>query len=96
MHAWPQSSNRDDTNRPKPNRGQSSAYDERGGLMNGHARSGSESQHIHDANAFELQGLISDEEGDEQGAGHARVSMDPKREGDEESDPVGGKETQPH
>lgn len=64
--------------------------------MNGHARSGSESQHIHDANAFELQGLISDEEGDEQGAGRARVSMDPTREGDEESDPVGGKETQPH
>jgi hypothetical protein len=32
------------------------------GLPNGHARTRSDSQQIQDAEAFELQGLISDEE----------------------------------
>jgi len=34
-------------------------------LMNGHLRSRSEAEHIHDAEAFELQGLISEEDENE-------------------------------
>lgn len=59
VHAWPESAkarpNDDDIDtedgaHPKPFR------------ANGHARAPSEARHIHDAEAFELQGLISDEE----------------------------------
>lgn len=65
VHAWPESAkapNDDDIDaedgaHPKPSR------------ANGHARSPSEARHIHDAEAFELQGLISDEE-EEARAGH--------------------------
>lgn len=46
--------------------------------MNGRARSTSEAQRIHDAEAFELQGLISEEEEE------AGSSMGPKKAGDEE------------
>ena len=58
--------------------------------MNGRARSGSEAQHIHDAEAFELEGLISDEEGEGR-AGRARNSIDPTKPDDEENS--FGKET---
>jgi hypothetical protein len=33
--------------------------------MNGHLRARSEAEHIHDAEAFELQGLISEEDENE-------------------------------
>ena len=54
VHAWPESAQVQDTDLeedgvPKPH-------------MNGHARSPSEARHIQDAEAFELQGLISDED----------------------------------
>lgn len=47
--------------------------------MNGRARSASEAQRIHDAEAFELQGLISEDEEETGGS-----SMGPKKAGDEE------------
>lgn len=46
--------------------------------MNGRARSQSEAQRIHDAEAFELQGLISEDEEE------ASSSMGPKKVDDEE------------
>ncbi|BCR85020.1 Ytp1 family protein [Aspergillus chevalieri] len=69
VHAWPESTkaqpNDDDIDaedgaRPKPSR------------ANGHARSPSEAQHIHDAEAFELQGLISDEEEEARAGRHQK------------------------
>ncbi|KAJ6010454.1 Protein YTP1 [Penicillium sp. IBT 35674x] len=52
---------------------------------NGRARSNSEAQRIQDAEGFELQGLISDDEDEEEG-----TSMGPKKTTDEE---MGAKET---
>lgn len=69
VHAWPESAQVQDTDpeqdgRPKPG-------------MNGHVRTPSEARHIHDAEAFELQGLISDEEEE------ARAAAGQKAEGEE-------------
>lgn len=56
--------------------------------MNGHARSGSEAQHIHDAEAFELEGLISDEE-DGREAGERRSSTAQHRRHNENDEDEG-------
>lgn len=92
MHAWPPSTkphsshrvgdDEDENGVPKPHQNISGTF------MNGHARSASEAQRIRDAEAFELQGLISDEEGDGQDDGPARGPMDPRKAEDEENDPV--------
>ncbi|RJE26019.1 integral membrane protein [Aspergillus sclerotialis] len=87
VHAWPESANPQasrnyDEDGQRPKNGQTA--------MNGRARSASEAQHIHDAEAFELQGLISDEER-EGHEGHGRNSMDPRKADDEEN--LFGKET---
>lgn len=47
--------------------------------MNGHTRTPSETQRVQDAEAFELQGLVSDE--DDEGG---ESSMGPRRHDDEE------------
>lgn len=52
---------------------------------NGRARTNSEAQRIQDAEGFELQGLISDDEDEQEG-----TSMGPKKTTDEE---MGAKET---
>lgn len=65
MHAWPNSESTDQDG-PK--------YSTLNGNANGHARS--TSQQIQDAEAFELHGLISD---DEEGP-----SMGPRKHSDEE------------
>lgn len=44
--------------------------------MNGHARTPSEARHIHDAEAFELQGLISDEEEEARAAAAGQKTED--------------------
>lgn len=54
--------------------------------MNGRARSTSEAQRIHDAETFELQGLISEDE-DEAGS-----SMGPKKSHDEEMGKEGSRD----
>lgn len=81
VHAWPESANPQssrnyDEDDQRPKNGQPA--------MNGRARSASEAQHIHDAEAFELQGLISDEEGEGR-EDHGRPSMDPRKPDDEEN-----------
>jgi hypothetical protein len=67
VHAWPNSESTDE-NGPK--------YTNLNGNANGHARSTSEQ--IQDAEAFELHGLISD---DEEGPS---TSMGPRKNSDEE------------
>ena len=76
VHAWPETADpalenvdQEDPSRPRPG-------------MNGHARLPSEAAHIHDAEAFELQGLISDEEEEARAAG--RQSMGPQKAEDDE------------
>ncbi|GAT30594.1 LOW QUALITY PROTEIN: integral membrane protein [Aspergillus luchuensis] len=89
VHAWPESA------QPPSHSRSSSAADAgegssryrptaNGRLMNGHARSPSEAQHLHDAEEFELQGLISDEEDDAKDT-HA---MGPRKTEDEENSPL--------
>lgn len=87
VHAWPNSA------RPSARSRSSSTADpvQDSTFMNGHARSASEAQQVHDAEAFELQGLISDEE-DEDAPGHRNRSMGPRKVEDEESAPLVGKE----
>lgn len=63
-----------------------------GSFLNSHVRSNSEVQHIHDAEAYELEGLISDEEDDGKAAGDSHT-MGSKRVIDEESSPLVRKET---
>ena len=55
------------------------------GFLNGHVRSASESQHVHDAEAFELQGLISDEEEEREARTAGSGGMGPKKADDEEN-----------
>jgi hypothetical protein len=87
VHAWP------NTAKPSARSRSSSTTDpvQDSTFINGHARSASEAQAVHDAEAFELQGLISDEE-DEDTPGH-RNRMGPRKVEDEESAPLVGKET---
>ncbi|KAJ5927939.1 Protein YTP1 [Penicillium verhagenii] len=77
VHAWPQGNEEEAPKYTNPN----------GTYMNGNgrARSNSEAQRIQDAEGFELQGLISDDEDEEEG-----TSMGPKKTADEE---MGAKET---
>ncbi|KAJ5953479.1 Protein YTP1 [Penicillium verhagenii] len=77
VHAWPQGNEEEAPKYTNPN----------GTYMNGNgrARSNSEAQRIQDAEGFELQGLISDEEDEEEG-----TPMGPKKTTDEE---MGTKET---
>ncbi|KAL4942133.1 hypothetical protein BDV06DRAFT_192973 [Aspergillus oleicola] len=58
--------------------------------LNGHARSQSEARRIQDAETFELQGLISDEEDEGKGAydDHEHGRSGPRKSGDEESAPL--------
>ncbi|GMF75834.1 unnamed protein product [Aspergillus oryzae] len=63
-----------------------------GSFLNGHVRSNSETQHIHDAEAYELEGLISDEEDDSKAAADSHT-MGSQRVTDEESSPLVRKET---
>ncbi|RHZ71690.1 hypothetical protein CDV55_107870 [Aspergillus turcosus] len=88
VHAWPNSA------KPSARSRSSSTTDpvQDSTFMNGHARSASEAQQVHDAEAFELQGLISDEE-DEDAPGHRNRTMGPRKVEDEESAPLVGKET---
>ncbi|GFF21976.1 protein YTP1 [Aspergillus udagawae] len=88
VHAWPNSA------KPSAHSRSSSTTDpvQDSAFINGHARSASESQQVHDAEAFELQGLISDEE-DEDMPGNRSRAMGPRKAEDEESAPLVGKET---
>ncbi|KAH1655352.1 hypothetical protein KXX16_007720 [Aspergillus fumigatus] len=87
VHAWPNSA------KPSVHSRSSSTTDpvQDSTYINGHARSASETQQVHDAEAFELQGLISDEE-DEDVPGNRNHSMGPRKAEDEESTPLVGKE----
>ncbi|PLB36003.1 Ytp1 family protein [Aspergillus candidus] len=96
VHAWPESTQPsrtrydgfvDEAENPD-------SYARLGGARahhpNGHARSAAEAQQLHDAEAFELEGLISDEED-----GH-KVSTDSRRgrkSDDGDDSPLVGKET---
>lgn len=73
--------------RPKLYRSRSSASTSRAnaGYTNGHVRSPSEAQHIQDAEAFELQGLISDEENETGEAANETHPLGPKKPADEEN-----------
>ncbi|GAQ45380.1 hypothetical protein AtubIFM56815_011201 [Aspergillus tubingensis] len=89
VHAWPESAQAPSHSRSSSaaDAGEgSSRYrpTANGRLMNGHARSPSEAQHLHDAEEFELQGLISDEEDDAKDT-HA---MGPRKTEDEENSPL--------
>lgn len=95
MHAWPKSTDSrpsfrlgddgEENGRPKPD------HNTLGSFLNGHARTASEARRIRDAEAFELQGLISEEEGDELDNVPPLGSMDPRKADDEESEPVAWK-----
>ncbi|KAJ5584030.1 Protein YTP1 [Penicillium hispanicum] len=79
VHAWPEGGDSEGT----PG-GRGKYANANGGYMNGHTRTTSETQRIQDAEAFELQGLISE---DDEEAG---TSTGPKKTNDEE---MGAKET---
>lgn len=91
VHAFPSSATVNNhtikgSSRPKAHRSRSSASFSQAngnGFMNGRL-SRAEAQHIHDAEAFELQGLISEEDNDED---------DTHRKGEDEEDPHAAKET---
>lgn len=73
--------------RPKAHRSESSVSTvNRGfsGLANGHARTHSEAQQIQDAEAYELQGLISEEDDNDEAG---------KNAGGDEENPLISKET---
>ncbi|KAJ5736531.1 Protein YTP1 [Penicillium malachiteum] len=76
VHAWPEGAE-EEQEVPKSNT--NGVYLNGNGNVNTRARSRSEEQRIHDAEAFELQGLISE---DEEEAGNA---MGPKKSLDEET-----------
>ncbi|KAA8643120.1 hypothetical protein EYZ11_005809 [Aspergillus tanneri] len=100
VHAWPESTkasrSRSDEDedvgrgpsRSKVQRSQASLPRP---TVNGHARSHSDAQRIRDAEAYELQGLISDEEEDDKLNGDERHSMAPRKVEDEETSPLVGK-----
>lgn len=67
VHAWPESADPDNHSRTSTDQDEENLHPgpSRSGRyrqMNGHAHSASEAQRIQDAETFELQGLISDEE----------------------------------
>ncbi|KAB8260814.1 hypothetical protein BDV32DRAFT_122184 [Aspergillus pseudonomiae] len=92
VHAWPDSGKTAPTRSSSEEEIAQGATHVNGGFLNGHARSNSEAQHIHDAEAYELEGLISDEEDDSKAAGDSHT-IGSKRVTDEESSPLVGKET---
>lgn len=92
MHAWPKSTNSHPSYRvgddDDEEDGGSKLDTTPGDFLNGHARTASESRRIRDAEAFELQGLISEEELDERDDVPALGPMDPRKAEDEESYPL--------
>ncbi|KAE8351677.1 hypothetical protein BDV28DRAFT_136564 [Aspergillus coremiiformis] len=91
VHAWPESTKASPACSSGEEEAAQSTSRANGSFRNGHARSNSEAQHIHDADAYELEGLISDEdEGKEIGEDH---SIGSKRTTDEESSPLVIKES---
>lgn len=77
VHAWPESA-------VSPTTAEGSQRAQPSSLPNGHARTLSESQRIQDAEAFELQGLISDEENEAETA-NGNHSLGPRKSSDEEN-----------
>lgn len=82
VHTWPDTANPPssgeiDRGYPKPYHTRSSTIFSRNNALrpNGHARTSSEAQRIQDAEAFELQGLISDEENEAAGAANGPGPM---------------------
>lgn len=72
VHAWPESADGDDS--PE---GRGKYINANSNQVNNHVRSPSEEQRARDAEEFELQGLISDDE-------EGESAMGPKRHADEE------------
>ncbi|OJJ48824.1 hypothetical protein ASPZODRAFT_129139 [Penicilliopsis zonata CBS 506.65] len=104
-HAWPESmkvkpnpqarsATESGADRPKARRAPSSVsfLNTNGGLLNGHARSASEAQQVQDAEAFELQGLISEDDEEEVETPKVPHPMGPQKATDEEN-PLIGKDT---
>lgn len=82
IHAWPDESS---DNNPSGTKYASVNGNGNANYMNGRARSTFEAQRIHDAEAFELQGLISEDEDEAAAAaGTGGSSMGPKKGTDEE------------
>ncbi|PKX88397.1 Ytp1 family protein [Aspergillus novofumigatus IBT 16806] len=81
VHAWP-----DSAKLSTDSRSLSTADQAHVSFVNDHSRSMSETQQINDIEAFELQGLISDE--DEDGPGNRDHAMGPRKAEDEESAPL--------
>ncbi|CEL09975.1 Putative Integral membrane protein [Aspergillus calidoustus] len=102
VHAWPEttqppthsrsSSIEDDDAGAGPSNSKPQRSRPNGAYMNGHARSPSEAQRIQDAETFELQGLISDEDDDAKSIDLRDGRLGPKKLEDEESAPLFGKE----
>ncbi|KAK1140265.1 hypothetical protein N8T08_010562 [Aspergillus melleus] len=94
VHAWPESAKVSRYTEDDESEGQGSSRSKANRSQpNGHARSHSETQRIQDAEAFELQGLISDEEDEDKTHDEGQHSMGPRRVEDEENSPLVGKET---
>lgn len=101
VHAWPDSAKASRSTENEENEGQGSSHPKAHRSQasaslsrpNGHVRTPSENQRIQDAEAFELQGLISDEEDEDKANGGERHSLGPRRLEDEENSPLVGKET---
>ncbi|KAL2814643.1 hypothetical protein BJX63DRAFT_196383 [Aspergillus granulosus] len=94
VHAWPESTQppahsrasiEDDDAGAGPSGSMPHRSLTNGAYMNGHARSPSEAQRIQDAETFELQGLISDEEDDAKSIDIRDGIIGPKKVEDEES-----------
>ncbi|PYH88447.1 hypothetical protein BO71DRAFT_403848 [Aspergillus ellipticus CBS 707.79] len=101
VHAWPESAKAPSRPSTEDAGEGSSGYrpprsQPNGHLTNGHARSASEARHLHDAEEFELQGLISDEEEDAKALGEDSHPMGPRKVEDEENSPLVAKETTTH
>jgi hypothetical protein len=102
VHAWPESTQpptrsrsssiEDDDAGAGPSNSKPHRSRPNGTYMNGHARSPSEAQRIQDAETFELQGLISDEDDDAKSIDLRDGRLGPKKLEDEESAPLFGKE----
>ncbi|KAF7596286.1 hypothetical protein BBP40_002430 [Aspergillus hancockii] len=93
VHAWPESTKPSQARSVGGEESAQGAFRANGGPVNGHARSGPEAQHIHDAEAYELEGLISDDEDDGRATGDADNHIGSRRVTDEESSPLVRKET---
>lgn len=92
VHVWPDSGKKLPARSSSEEEEAQGATHANGSFLNGHVRSNSETQHIHDAEAYELEGLISDEEDDSKAAADSHT-MGSQRVTDEESSPLVRKET---